>query len=121
MEHVKYIRHLKFATSSKIRDEIRKANPGHTILGSFPWKNLFFYGLGLFAIYYFFFRENTNTVSGPNEGLLSNVLGQGEADIKPEENIETRFSDVLVSFKFKSGFKFNNFRGLMSSKRSLKS
>jgi hypothetical protein len=98
MEHVKYIRHLKFATSSRVRAEIRKANPGHTIIGSVPWKNLLFYGLGLFAIYWFFFREgNTAAVSGSNDGLLSNVLGQGEADIKPEENIETRFSDVLVS------------------------
>jgi hypothetical protein len=100
MEHVKFIKNLKFATNTKIREEIRKASPGHTILSNFPWKNIFFYGLGLAAIWYFFFRESdVSAVTGGNDGLLSNVLGQGEADIKPEENIETRFSDVLVRIR----------------------
>lgn len=98
MEHLRYIEHSRYASNSKITEEIRKANPGHSPLNSFPWKNIFFYGLGLATIWYFFFKNNNNTqMPGGNDGLLGSVLGQGEADIKPEENIETRFSDVLVS------------------------
>lgn len=100
MEHSKHIKHLKFATSSRVKAEIAKANPGYNSEQISSLLNkLIFYGLSVGLIYYFFFRENNSAIdAGSNDGLLSNVLGEGEAGIKPEENIETRFSDVLVVF-----------------------
>lgn len=100
IEHSKHIKNLKFATSSKIKAEIAKANPGYNSEKvSSLFNRVIFYGLSIGLIYVFFFRENNSTIdSSSNDGLLSNVLGEGEAGIKPEENIETRFSDVLVRF-----------------------
>lgn len=98
VEHSKHIKHLKFATSSRIKAEIAKANPGYnTEKISSLLNKLIFYGLSAALIYYFFFRENNSAIdASSNDSLLGNVLGEGEAGIKPEENIETRFSDVLV-------------------------
>ena len=100
VEHSKQISGLKFSMSSRVKEEIRKANPGYNSQQASSLLNrVIFYGLSVALIYYFFFRENNSALeAGSNDGLLSNVLGEGEAGIKPEENIETRFSDVLVIF-----------------------
>ena len=101
VEHSKHIKNLKFAASSRIRAEIAKASPGQSSEKISSLLNkVIFYGLSGALIYYVFFRENNSALdASSNDSLLGNVLGEGEAGIKPEENIETRFSDVLVIIK----------------------
>lgn len=99
LEHQKYINHMKFISSPKIRAEIKKAKPGHKFSYEFPWKKFIFWGLSAFAIYWFFFKEENKDVKPGGTGVLNKIVGKNDDEVVPESDIETRFSDVLVRLK----------------------
>lgn len=83
-------------SSPRIREEIKKAKPGHNFTYEFKWRKFLFWGLSAYAIYWFFFKEDAKEVKPGGSGVLNKIVGNSDEDIVPEKNIETRFSDVLV-------------------------
>jgi ATP-dependent Zn protease len=97
VEHQKYIMHTKLLSSSAIRNQIKIAKPGHKFVYEFPYKKFLFWSLSFAALYWFLLKQEETSQKGQGGGMLNKILGNDEKEIVPEQGIETRFSDVLVS------------------------
>ena len=100
IEHQRYFGNYKSSVfvSQDVRKEMMRANPGFTITKTSIFRPIIFMALSGTLIYFLWSSlvNRSSSDAGGGGGILNALLNRS-MDVTAETDVETRFSDVLVS------------------------